>query len=402
MTTIGLWGGFDLESLGAQLALRVVRAELERRLPTAAVRAFAPYGATRPIPFDGGEPVEPLDPPSPEHIRALADALDLVVVVGDLADLDPVALASAYGVPEATASALAHLLVTGLPEVPLAWSSVSVPAHLAEDAPRCARVSVVDTPSIGVLPGVDRVPEPAVLATRVFPRRVVDKRLSFLRAMGWWPAQGSPTVVQGGAVDADRAGEVAEALGRASVVVVEADSGDSAFADALTALLPAALRVPALAGVEDRVAAVASSRAVVAASPTLRALAVAYGRPVAGLDTAASPEAPQPAGAPAEILDAEYDSLAALVAGADVTPLVAAEVAAVRAALDARGRRLAIERSAMADYVASIQSDYEGRLARCADEAGAVARENALLRSRWSIRLRSAAGRAARRMVRRP
>jgi len=402
MSTIGLWGGFDLESLGAQLALRIVGAELARRLPGVAVRPFAPYGATRPVPFDGGEPVEPLDPPTAAHLRALAGTLDLVVLTGDLALLEPASLAAAYGVAEEVTTPLADLLLSGLPGVTRAWSAVSVPPPVAQCADGCAHLSVVDGASLKLLPRATSVPEPAVLSPRVFPPRALEKRLAFLQAMGWWPGAGTPILVQGGAADVERAATIASELGDQPVVVIEADSGDAAFAHSLAVSLPGSLHIPAIAGVEDRVAAVAAAGAVVSSSTTLRALAVAYRRPHAGLDAPSSPLLPEEPDIGAAILDAEYDTLADLVPDAAPAPLASAEVAAVRAALDARGRRLVAERVLMADHVWSLQAEHEGRLAQWQAEAEALSRENALLRSRWSIRLRTAVGRAVHRPRRPP
>lgn len=400
MTAIGVWGCFDQESLGAQLTLRVATAELSRRLPGVAVRAFAPFGSSRPIPLDGGEPVEPLDPPTASHSRALASELDLVVVTGDLATFDPRRLAAAYGIAEEAATAFAHLLTSGLAGVPVAWSGVSVPEHVGDIGERCARVSVLDLRSRDVLPGAPLLPHPALLAPRVFAPRVIEKRAAFLHAMGWWPEAATPVVVQGGSADAGRAAEVAAALRDTPVVVIEAEAGDAEFAAALLDHLPGALRLPGISGVQDRVAAVAGASRVVAASPVLHALATAYGRPRSDLATPSEYAQPEDRAAGEEALDAEYDALAALVPGAHPAPLVAAEVEALRAALDARARHLASERVIMADYVLALRADYEGRLASRAAEAEAMERENALLRSRWSIRLRSAAGRALRRVRR--
>ena len=400
MTAIGIWGCFDLESLGAHLTLRVATAELSRRLPGVTVRAFAPFGSSRPIPFDGGEPVEPLDPPTASRSRALASELDLVVVTGDVSTFDPGRLTAVYGIEEETAAAFAHLLTSGLAGVPLALSGVSVPENVGDVVERCAHVSVSDLRSQALAPGATLLPHPALLAPRVFAPRVIEKRTAFLRAMGWWPETATPVVVQGGSAGAGRAAEVAAALGDTPVVVIEAEPGDAEFAAALLDHLPGALRLPGIAGVEDRVAAVAASSCVVAASPVLHALATAYGRPRSHLDAPSEPEQADDRTADEDALDAEYDALAALVPGAHPAPLVAAEVEALRAALNARGRRLASERVLMADYVLALRADYEGRLTNCVAEAEAMERENALLRSRWSIRLRSATGRALRRVRR--
>jgi len=401
MTTIGVWGCFDSESLGAQLALRISTAELERRLPGVRIRAFAPCGATRPIAFDGGEPVEPLSPPTPSHVDALAGALDLVVLTGNLSVAGSGTLAATYGITLSEATPLAHLLLSGLPDVPRAWSCVSVPPDVASRADGCVHVSVVDEASLSRLPAATLVPEPALLAPRIFPPRALEKRLAFLQAMGWWPEVGAPILLQGSTTDVEQAAAVATALGDRQVVLIGADAGDSEFALVMAALLPHALRIPELAGVEDRVAAVTAAGAVVTSSATFRALAMAYGRPYGDTSAPSSLHDPEPSAGPADSLDAEYDALACLLPEVEPAPLVTAEVAALHAALDARGRRLAIERAQMADYVWSLKAEHEGALAQCAAVNDALARENALLRSRWSIRLRSAAGRTVRRLRRR-
>lgn len=427
---LGLWGVFDLDSLGEQLRLRVVRAELARRRPDLAVRVFAPFGSTRPIPLAEAEPVEALAPVG-DHLRDhLAATLSTVVATGDLAHLRPAALARAYGDDLPTATARARFLLGGAPPRPLAWHAITVPDDLTEDersllasaGTDAVCVSARDEASrdrllgagVGTASGVAVVGDPAVLTPRVMPASLLEQRLELLLAMRWWPSDAPVTVVQGRGADADHAGGSLDALAAAlqrdgaTVVVIVADGveGDGRFADALAERIgDHAIRVPALAGVEDRVAAVAAADLVVAASGTLLALADAYGRPSVPLERAlagdldpAPPADPAPAIA---TLDAEYDLLAGLAPPGTVAPLVTSELLALRAALDARGRRLAAERLAMADYTWKLRGESEGLLGQRDAYIAALEAENALLRSRWSIRLRAAVGRTARRVVRR-
>lgn len=427
---LGLWGGFDLESLGEQLRLRVVRHELARRRPDLAVRAFAPFGSARPIPLAEGDPVEALDPVG-DHLRGhLATTLSAVVVTGELAHLRPAALARAYGESAASAAERTRFLLGGAPPLPLAWHAFALPADLSDDeralvssaASEAAHVSARDDVSrdrlvaagVGTGRDVAVVGDPAILAPRVLPASLLEQRLEFLIAMRWWPTTGTVALVQGSGADADRIAGGLDALATTlsrhavTLVVVEADgvAGDGRFADTFDACLgDAAIRMPALAGVEDRVAAVAAADLVVASSGTLLALADAYGRPAVPLDAAVAgdltPRAAGDVGATGSALDAEYDVLAALVPPGTVAPLVTSELLALRAALGARGRRLAAERLAMADHAWKLRGESEGLLAQRDAYIAALEAENALLRSRLTIKARAAVGRAVRRLGRR-
>lgn len=426
---LGLWGGFDLDSLGEQLRLRVARHELARRRPDLAVRAFAPFGSARPIPLAEADPVEALDPVG-DHLRGhLAAALSAVVVTGDLGHLRPAVLARAYGESAAAAAERARFLLGGAPPLPIAWHAFALPADLSDDerallssaASEVAHVSARDDASrdrlVAAGVGTDRdvavVGDPAVLAPRVLPASLLEQRLELLIAMRWWPATGTVAVVQGSGADADRIAGGLDALATlaghtVTLVLMEADgvAGDGRFADTLAACLgDAAIRMPALAGVEDRVAAAAAADLVVASSGTLLALADAYGRPAVPLDAALAgdltPREAGDAGAIGSALDAEYDVLAALAPPGAVAPLVTSELLALRAALGARGRRLAAERLAMADHAWKLRGESEGLLAQRDAYIAALEAENALLRSRLTIKARAAVGRAVRRLGRR-
>ncbi|MGH2724173.1 MAG: hypothetical protein ACRDI0_07880 [Actinomycetota bacterium] len=301
---IGLWGTFDLEELDEVLFPRIARRELGRRLPGATVRTFAPFGPERGNRLDGGEPAEGLGSYGPERVAELSRELDLVVVGPvDLAgDGD---LAARYGVDrdEVARRAPGRFFVEGLgpeleAEVPVAWSAVAVPvdpspqeaARYRDALPGRRVLSVRDEASrrrleaAGVRVAV--VPDPAVLASRLFTEDLLERRLEHLRALGWFPSAGLPLVVQG-----DRSllplvedlaasvASVAEHLGGVPVVLVEVAGGDGGFAAAMGQALPGPTQHAAGAGVEDVMAAIRTSAGLVCSSPRAGASAFAFGRP---------------------------------------------------------------------------------------------------------------------------
>jgi hypothetical protein len=367
---IGLFGLFDVESLGEQIALRVARHELLRRRPGAHVRAFAPFGASRPLPFDGGEPVEPLLPADATLARALSAACRVVVLTAPEAARDPAWLAAREGAEETQAAATAGLLVDGPPG----------------DAPRVRLDLTADA-------------HPAVLAARVFDARLLDQRLELLRALRWWPVSGD-VVVAHASTEAEVAGAAARARAAAAslgaaVRVLEVDAAERGSAERLAHALgcPA---IPPVAGVEDRVAAVARSRAVVSDAPVLRALAASFGCDVVGTD--GSPRPAPPAGPLAAVVDAALDAIAAHLGPDDAGPLVPGEVTALRAALEARGRRLTFERLALADHLDALRDDAAARIAARDETIGLLRHEHEVVARMWSVRVRHAAGRALRRL----
>src|SRR5437763_10498010 len=95
--SIGVLGTFDTDLFDDALAPRVLRRELKARLPGAEVITFAPYGALRPTPRDGGEAAEPLGRWSADRAAALAAGLDCVLVTGAVPPPDHDRLARSYG-----------------------------------------------------------------------------------------------------------------------------------------------------------------------------------------------------------------------------------------------------------------------------------------------------------------
>jgi hypothetical protein len=182
--------------------------------------------------------------------------------------------------------------------------------------------------------------------------------------MEWWPARGPVTVVQGAGEDAGTAA--------GTVVRIAAGPGDPDVPFALGAG----------ATVDDLLTAIALADDVVATAPSVRAVAAAFR-----------------GGEPDEVvaLDAWFDALAQQVTGRPVERFAGSERDALRRALDARGRRLAAERSAMADRVWAIERHLEGQLAERDARITALEAERDALRARIEVRVRAALGRVARR-----
>ncbi|MGH7426610.1 MAG: polysaccharide pyruvyl transferase family protein, partial [Candidatus Methylomirabilales bacterium] len=267
---IGVWGTFDLDSLGDQLRLSVLSHELARRLPGATIRAFAPYGYLRPTRLDGGEPAEPLGAWSEDRAAELAAELDCVIVAGvELHGLQGgESLASRYGVDPEEIRRLApdRFFIEGLgPELegrcPIVWSSVGLAvAHDPELASRLAaalssrpHISVRDEISrarleaTGVTRTIEVVPDPALLAPRLYPASLLEKRLEYLRLMEWYPRRGGALVLQASKNLASQTTHLTAALrplleGRddLSLVIARVDPGDEALSGASHFALPAA------------------------------------------------------------------------------------------------------------------------------------------------------------------
>lgn len=352
--TIGVFGAFHTDAFDAQLRSRILVVELARRRPDHAVRCFAPFDAGAPFSDDPTEPVESLTDMAGRPWPGIGAALDLAVVTVD----DVSAAASLTASIAATTGD--H---TG---APVAWHAVAVPdagtaRAAAEHTALVRRISVLDDGSpdrwsaAGGAAVAAVVPHPGVLAARVFAPSVLGARLELLRALDAWPHDGRAIVVHGGAEHGDAVDELRAPDGSALVVLGGDD--DAAAVDARD---PVALRIPHGASVEDRVAAIAGAVGVVSSSPAVLAVARAFGVPHA------SPEALRERGSRsiAEVLndpssidddlaraDDDLDAVAALAAGPAPARLAWSQLAAAEGALDARGRRLAAERVAMADAV---------------------------------------------------
>ncbi len=221
----------------------------------------------------------------------------------------------------------------------------------------------------------------ALLAPRWYPPALLAQRREFLVAMGWWPAPstgaGTPAVVQGDAT-------VPPSLA-SGALRIDAEPGDER-----THWTGPRCSLGDGACVDDLVTAIASSGALYAGAASVRTLGAAFrdhhGAPAGGdADTALL------------VLDTQIDGLCR-DAGEDPEKFAGREVEALRRALDARGRRLAAERSAMADRVWEIERRLEGDLAARDAEIAALTAERDALRDRIEVRARAALGRAARKL----
>lgn len=314
---IGVWGTFDVENYGDMLFARVARHELARRLPQASVRVFAPIGYTGLNRFDSGEPMEPLGAWSPERAAELAEQLDCVVVGGgEIIHWRDDFLAPHYGLPpqDLLARAPSRFFIEGLgpsleSSCPVLWNAVGVPFEpTAEEAERFRRalgerpyVAVRDEvsrkrlESAGVEAPIEVVPDTALLLSRIFEPQVLDKRLEFLRAVGWFPPEDVPALaVQGdrGLVPfvpqlAEQVARLARDVDGLRPVLVETGPchGDHEFADRFQDAFEGQTdRLGPAASVEDVAAAIRGSAGFVGNSLHGNITAVAFRRPHVALN----------------------------------------------------------------------------------------------------------------------
>ena len=308
MVRIGLWGTFDLENFGDMLFPRIARMELGRRVPRLELRTWSPIGYVGRNRFEGGdEPAAPLGVFGEERLAELARELDVLVIGGgEIVHDRDWELAPHYGLEpqEMTRRQTHRFFVEGLGarevDVPTAWHAVGIPhdpdgelaARLRGSLAHRAYVSVRDEGSRErlVTAGVDRevlvVPDSAFLIDRLLPLDALQDRVRRLREAGAYPP-GEALVVQGSrslVVNADAvAGQVARLCRDRDLVPVLVETGpihgDGEFADAIAERLPDALRLPAEAGTEDLVAAIAWSTGFVGSSLHGNIVAAAYDRP---------------------------------------------------------------------------------------------------------------------------
>jgi hypothetical protein len=358
--TIGVFGAFHTDAFDAQLRARILGAELARRRPDHVVRCFAPFDAGAPFPGGSTEPVEPLTDLGGRPWPEIAAELDLAVVTVDRA--------------AAAASLTASLAQTTAVRTPVSvvWHAVgtrdvdTAPAAV-ESAAVARRISMLDDgspdrwraaggPAVAAV-----VPHPGVLAGRVFVRDVLDARLELLRALDAWPHDGHAIVLHGGAAHVDTIDALRAPEGSALVVLgVSTHPGEAEFAAAVVARDPSARLIPNETSADDRVAAIAGAAGVVSSSPAVIAVARAFGVPHASMEALRERGSvpivdvlPEPSSIDDDLesADDDLDAVAALAAGPPPTRLAWSRLAAAEAGLDARGRRLATERAAMADAV---------------------------------------------------
>lgn len=191
----------------------------------------------------------------------------------------------------------------------------------------------------GVDGRIDVTAHPAVLLPRLLPPDVLDKRLEYLRLMGWFPAEGGGLIVEAAA--------------------------DRILADQ-PGLTPVAL--PAFLSLEDVAAAIAAGEGFVG-SPAGRMIALAYGRPAVPADdpdefaraAKAAPDTELLARLQAEV-DAWLDSVAEEAVSRarpsePTTATLESELRALRRAHRARTERANAERVVLADRVARAEAE---------------------------------------------
>jgi hypothetical protein len=332
---LALWGTFDVDNYGDHLFPRVAAHELQRRLPGAAVDAYAPYGRLHPTPLDD-MPVASLGPWTPQRAAELAGAHDAVVIGGgEIIHLNDPLLAPVYGASaeELTRMAPSRFFVEALgPKLerrcPVAWNAVGVPFSMepgGEEAHRLraalagrGHVAVRDRFSrarleqAGVERPIEVVPDSALLLDRVLPAVALDARLERLRSAGCYPT-GPALVLQGCDLIVPHAGRLARAVGEwldqhgVSSVAVRSQSagvappglepvvietgrcrGDTVFADAVGPQLAPrrVFRLPPEAGIDDLAAAIAGGWVFVGSSLHGAITALVYGRPFVLLNLA--------------------------------------------------------------------------------------------------------------------
>ncbi|HEV8572586.1 MAG TPA: polysaccharide pyruvyl transferase family protein [Actinomycetota bacterium] len=305
---IGLWGTFDLENYGDMLFPRILEEELGRRIPDAGIRVFAPVGYTGLNRFEEREPAEPLGPWSPERVSELAGELDCVVVgPGEIIHGRDELLSPHYGLApaELRRRAPSRFFLGGLgpeleSECPVLWSAVGIPFDFRAREALRVREALADRPLVTVRDEVSRrrlrkagverevevVPDPAFLSPRLFPRRLLEKRLAQLRATGLYPEK-PPLVLQGNAASISHVQALAAALARlreeqeiAGVVIVETGPchGDGEFARELAEAFPGSVRLPS-GGLADVTAAIAASAGFIGTSLHGNIIALTYDRP---------------------------------------------------------------------------------------------------------------------------
>ncbi|MCU1463363.1 MAG: hypothetical protein JWO37_3438 [Acidimicrobiales bacterium] len=435
-----MWGTFDVDNFGDQLFPRIARMELARR--GCRIRTYAPMGWAHPIAMDGGDPSEPLGAYEPDRLDALAVATDAVLVGGgEIIHTSDELLASRYGIGVAEARELqaSRFFIDGLGHqrekaCPVLWNAVGVPFDVdPDDAPRIAD-SLAGRPYVAVRDELSRrrleaarveheidvVADSGFLIPRLLSKTLLEKRLRYLRVMGWYPADGPVVVVQGNRHLVDFSAAIADSLlaltaERPDLTIALLETGrgqgDHEFAEALSHHLEGKVaRMPGATGIEDVAAAIAAAEMFVGISFHGNVTAAAYDRPhvilnlncqskLAGLADAVERPAclvddvadltdamrrtmdrPPRSDVMPRLqagIDKHFDRVAAIADASAAArrdlhrPRAAttAEVVALRRAHERLSQRIVAERVAMADRVV----DLEQELAVAADETAAAA-----------------------------
>lgn len=303
---IGVWGRFDSSGFADRVQPWILEREIRRRLPEAELRTYAPLGGAEAIASDAGFATVDLGQWSPRRATELSEALDCVVVAGDLFGVSD-EWASTVAEPGAGGVRLAPFLVEGLGReleegCPVAWSAVGVAFDLEPEEGERLRAALPARPYVSVRDEASRerlqragveseialVPDPLLLLPRAFPPELLARRLEYLKHMEWFPRSGKPLVVQQSPAFGERADELAAALATAlerspvPVVLLELGPGrgDGTFADAVSRHLSVPIfRVPPDAAVSDLVAVLSHARAFVGTSVRASVACSAFGVP---------------------------------------------------------------------------------------------------------------------------
>ena len=313
MARVGLWGMFDVESLGDVLSGRLIGAELRRRDANIQIDARSPLGYVGLNRFTEPDPDDPFDHDAVSSLGAWSEAraaelgtgLDALVIVGaTLHDRDE-EMAAAYGLGplDMVVRAPHRFFVEGVGaitevDVPTAWHAVKVPSapsgDLAERIVTAGRLhrlvttrdaaSAANLAAVG-LSDVEVAPDVLVLLPRYVPTELIARRVEQLRASQRLPAGLFIAIQADGAlihwVDqmADSLAAVCASRGLAPVVVETASIlGDDVMAAGLAKRLPDAMRL-GTANALDVLAVIGAAEAVVGSSPPAITLAAAFDRP---------------------------------------------------------------------------------------------------------------------------
>ena len=401
---IGYWSRSNRDGVGEAARLAVFDAEIRRRIPRAAVHAYAPLGPRHGNAGGSGFAAADLGEWSVRRTSELAETLDCVVVGGQ----DPIpttdaAAAAGYGPAgdEVRRARASSFFVEGLGldlerRCPVGWDAVRI-AELDGASARRLRSAVTERPYLAVRDeesrdrltraGIERavavVPDPLVLLPRVVPETVLARRLEFVRHMEWFPREGEVLAIQGDRGLAPYAELIAEAVAEslakngASVVLLEteAGSGEAEFLDALARALGRAVsRLPSDASFLDRLTVLAHARAFLGSSSGALAAASAFGTPTLGLPAATLPDAAwiermlaAPRAKPAPVPDVEarigehFDALARLAENAWARRQEESQDSAVRLAVELRETEHRLEAWRTA-HEARSREVVEGRL----------------------------------------
>lgn len=270
---VGVLGELDGEAVSGHLAARVIRADLGRRWPPAAVVALAPQ--PRPGALDGGEPVEALGPWTGARRAELAGRFDAVAVLGPGPGRQPGPRGPAAGAGTDNARAPGP---SGVPDAPAPERSERylLDGLGAEHEAECPSIA----PDQAAL---------ATLAASCLPCDVLDRRLAWLSLMGWYPSSGRCLLLslEGRSNVGPFLGEVVSRVSRdhrdLAVVAIGAVA-QQLSGPPVDALGPRLAVLTGALSLEDVAAVHRGAAVVVGGSPAGQGLSLAYGRPFVALD----------------------------------------------------------------------------------------------------------------------